>query len=84
MAHYKRPIRFELGQALVACSQCGFPYCYPDEIVRRGDGNFYCLRTCDMSKTVLDDAKERASAASARKPDQEVPTGPLGPRPGWR
>lgn len=68
---------------MFSCSQCGFPYRFPGEMVYADDKQFYCLRTCWLGKTVLTDTRERAAASAAHHPDQQAPA-LLGPKPGWR
>lgn len=79
---YKRPMRWEPGQTLIACDICGFPYLFPSEMVRADDKRLYCLRTCWLGKTALGDARERAAAARLRR-EQEYPR-VTGTTPSWR
>jgi hypothetical protein len=78
---YKRTPRYAPGQALMACSICGFPYLFPEELVFADDKLFYCLRTCWLGQTALTDTRERSY--SNRRRDNDNP--PIrGIRPSWR
>lgn len=78
---YSRPVRYEEGQTLIACSICGFPYLFPSEMRYRDDRTFRCLRTCNDAETKL--ANDRKQTASMKRRDQVMP--PLtGPKPSWR
>lgn len=78
---YKRTPHYEMGQSLMACSICGFPYLFPNELVYADDKLFYCTRTCWLGKTVLTDTRERTY--SNRRRDNDNPP-ILGIKPSWR
>ena len=76
---YKRTPRYEPGQALMACSVCGFTYLFPSELRYCDDRLFRCTRTC-LEETRL--AEERKRTASHRRQDNDNP--PLiGVKPSW-
>ena len=77
---YKRAIRFEGGETLIACSICGFPYLFPSELSYCDDRLFRCKRTC-MEQTKR--ANDRQQVQSQKRRDNEAPlVGGAGP--GWR
>lgn len=79
---WKRPITWEPGETLIACTLCGFPRKFPSELWYGPDGKYYCDRHEEwrLRKTVLDDSRERAAW---RPPVEEVPQ-LIGPKPSWR
>lgn len=80
---YRRPVRYEPGETLIACSICGFPRLYPSELRRLDDRLFYCDRHVEYhsGKTALTDQRE--TAQEQRKRDTET-IRLNGPVPSWR
>jgi hypothetical protein len=76
-----RPVRYEPGDALQACSLCGFT-CLASEMWYGDDSQFYCNRHVeyDTHRTVLTDSKQRARWRPAKEQVPEI----VGPIPTWR
>lgn len=75
---YTRPQDYFPGQVLMACSICGGPYLFPDELVRGPDMLFRCKRTCN-ELTVLERDKTIANSHKRR----EMPPPKFGVAPSW-
>lgn len=58
------------GNTRAACSKCGVPYRWPDELVKLDDGFFYCKRRC-LEQTVR--TRDRIIAQSRKRREMPPP-----------
>jgi hypothetical protein len=80
---YRRPLRFDEGETLIACSICGFPRRFPSELRYMDDKQFYCELHCEYHNGVTAQADAKRTADAQRRRDQE--NAPLqGPSVSWR
>lgn len=69
------------GTVLFACSICGIPARFPDEMIYRSDRLFQCFRHSDTT-TNLDEARKQGQGVRFGG-DESAPRCPLGVPPNY-
>lgn len=77
---YTRPLGWNEGETMFACSICGFPFRFPSELVYADDRLFYCTRHCWLGETVSGHFR-KLPHLHPRRDEQRPPV--MGGMPSW-